>query len=212
MIKLKTSKRYDAIQSRIKKIPALLDDIAYAVRKRDAMNFIRIFKEGIKNDDFGLDRLHPFTKQRKSELGMPQPSTPLYGKGEGEKNSLSNVLRLRKVKNGWKVYKSWAKHHTANLTLRHLLAIHENGCIIQVTSKMRAFLHFIGLHLKQETDVIRIPPRPAYAGAGQFALSEISRKEEAAEVRKAISIYIDTGDMTEVDKFRKLLKRADYET
>ncbi len=37
--------------------------------------------------------------------------------------------------------------------------VHEYGCDITVTEKMRAYLHFRGIHLKKETTVIRIPER-----------------------------------------------------
>jgi len=37
--------------------------------------------------------------------------------------------------------------------------VHEYGCDITVTDKMRAYLHFRGIHLKKETTVIRIPER-----------------------------------------------------
>lgn len=37
--------------------------------------------------------------------------------------------------------------------------VHEYGCTIQVTPKMRAFLHRIGLHLKTTTEKINIPER-----------------------------------------------------
>lgn len=40
-----------------------------------------------------------------------------------------------------------------------LAAIHEYGCDIKVTPKMRAYLHSKGLHLKASTTVIRIPER-----------------------------------------------------
>ena len=40
-----------------------------------------------------------------------------------------------------------------------LAAIHEYGCEITVTPKMRAFLHYQGLHLKDSTKIIKIPER-----------------------------------------------------
>lgn len=40
-----------------------------------------------------------------------------------------------------------------------LAAIHEYGCNIPVTPKMRAFLHYKGIHLNKNTTVIRIPER-----------------------------------------------------
>lgn len=40
-----------------------------------------------------------------------------------------------------------------------LAGIHEYGCDIEVTPKMRAFLHYQGLHLKDSTTHIKIPER-----------------------------------------------------
>lgn len=40
-----------------------------------------------------------------------------------------------------------------------LAAIHEYGCNIPVTPKMRAFLHYKGIHLNKNTTVIKIPER-----------------------------------------------------
>ena len=40
-----------------------------------------------------------------------------------------------------------------------LAGIHEYGCNIIVTPKMRAYLHKVGLHLKDSTTVIKIPER-----------------------------------------------------
>ena len=40
-----------------------------------------------------------------------------------------------------------------------LASIHEYGCRIKVTDKMRAYLHRTGLHLKKETTHIVIPER-----------------------------------------------------
>lgn len=40
-----------------------------------------------------------------------------------------------------------------------LAGIHEYGCTIPVTEKMRAYLHGQGLHLKESTTHIRIPER-----------------------------------------------------
>lgn len=47
----------------------------------------------------------------------------------------------------------------ANWANSWLAGIHEYGCEIKVTPKMRAFLHHQGLHLKDSTTVIKIPER-----------------------------------------------------
>lgn len=40
-----------------------------------------------------------------------------------------------------------------------LAGIHEYGCTIPVTDRMRAYLHRIGVHLRKETTQIKIPER-----------------------------------------------------
>lgn len=42
----------------------------------------------------------------------------------------------------------------------NIAAVHEFGCTIEVTPKMRAYLHYQGIHLKASTKYISIPPRP----------------------------------------------------
>ena len=42
----------------------------------------------------------------------------------------------------------------------NIAAVHEFGCTIQVTPKMRAYLHYQGIHLKASTQYIHIPARP----------------------------------------------------
>lgn len=54
---------------------------------------------------------------------------------------------------------AYEKHPHSDLTMAHLGAIHEFGATIQVTEKMRAYLHYLGVHLKPETTTITIPAR-----------------------------------------------------
>ena len=42
----------------------------------------------------------------------------------------------------------------------NIAAVHEFGCTIAVTPKMRAYLHYEGIHLKAATQYIHIPARP----------------------------------------------------
>ncbi len=55
--------------------------------------------------------------------------------------------------------KAYETHPHTNLTMAELGAIHEFGATINVTGKMRAYLHHIGIHLKPETKTITIPAR-----------------------------------------------------
>lgn len=50
-----------------------------------------------------------------------------------------------------------------NQELVNIAVVHEEGRTIEVTPKMRAYLHSRGLHLKKATTYIRIPARPYFA-------------------------------------------------
>ena len=51
-----------------------------------------------------------------------------------------------------------------------LAGIHEYGCKIKVTDKMRAYLHSQGLHLKDSTEYITIPERAFLRNGYDFCL------------------------------------------
>lgn len=71
-----------------------------------------------------------------------------------EKDKFPSMQRTAHVLNGTAV-------NVGVLTGEHqwLAAIHEYGCTIPVTAKMRAYLHGIGVHLKKSTTQIVIPER-----------------------------------------------------
>lgn len=50
-------------------------------------------------------------------------------------------------------------HKGTNLTNAELGAVHEFGASIEVTEKMRGYLHAIGIHLKNDTTHVEIPAR-----------------------------------------------------
>jgi hypothetical protein len=50
----------------------------------------------------------------------------------------------------------------SRITVLQLAQILHEGCNIKVTPKMRAYLHSLGLHLKDDTVFVRIPPRPFF--------------------------------------------------
>jgi len=61
-----------------------------------------------------------------------------------------------------------------------IAAVHEYGCTINVTPKMRAFLHHIGLHLRKETGAINIPERSFIRASYDAGQQEIERMVENA--------------------------------
>ena len=87
--------------------------------------------------------LSSFTKGRKGS------SKPLIDKGDLVGSVTYQVIDSNNVFVGVK------KGKEVNIA-----AVHEFGCTIGVTPKMRAYLHHLGLHLKASTQYINIPPRP----------------------------------------------------
>jgi phage gpG-like protein len=82
------------------------------------------------------------------------------------KQTLASLVRLMKdidqkysIKVGIIGEKAQEQHSDSGLTNAELGAIHEFGCTINVTDKMRAYLHHIGIHLRPDTTTIVIPTR-----------------------------------------------------
>ena len=212
-VKVEFSKNYKAIQSRLRRLPKLVDETLDTFAKRDCSRVIKEYQKGIKRDLFPTERLHDQTIRIKSEEGYKQPDTPLYGSGEDEKDSLYNALAIRKIKKGYRLYVRWAKHYKANLQLRDLLNIHQRGALIMVTDKMRAYLHWIGIHLRADTRIIRIPPRPVLDMAIIKALEMRKKEDPAKQIKRAMSEYIKTGRDNLFKKYREFNEReaGEYE-
>lgn len=70
------------------------------------------------------------------------------------KNKFPEMQRNLEALNGRKVIVGCLKGEHA-----WLAGIHEYGCNIRVTPRMRAFLHYKGYHLSKQTTVIQIPER-----------------------------------------------------
>ena len=193
MVKVKFSQNYWAKRKRIQRLPKFMTKIADTTSKKDAIGLIRVFREGIKKNSFRLKTLHPQTVENKNEKGLSRPRTPLYALGDEEENSYINMLRIRRLKRGYRVAPSRAKHHESQLKLKDLFVVHEFGTVINVTPKMRAYLHYIGIHLKAGTNVIRIPPRPAFFYAFRRYMAQKKKMDIAPEVKKAMANYVMTG-------------------
>lgn len=79
------------------------------------------------------------------------------------KDNFPDMIKSLEALNGRKVNVGCIKGNS-----QWLAAIHEYGCNITVTPKMRAYLHHKGIHLKPTTTVIRIPER-SFLRAGHDA-------------------------------------------
>ena len=80
----------------------------------------------------------------------------------------------------------------------YLAGIHEYGCRIKVTDKMRAYLHRCGLHLKDSTKEIVIPERAFLRNGFDECHKEVIKKAE-----KALGAVLG-GEMSE-DQFFEMI-------
>jgi phage gpG-like protein len=83
--------------------------------------------------------------------------------------------------------------HGANVSASgHMMMIahvHEYGCTIKVTPKMRAFLHYAGLHLQETTEHVNIPERSfirAARATGQNQMKAVAAQAMANMVKGKI--------------------------
>lgn len=178
MVTAKFSNNYWAVIKRLQRLPKFTGDMADTITKKDAEGLVEEYQKGIRDNDFNLVPLKPATVKTKKRKGYSKPYFPLYGAGDSLKNSLINAFRIRKIKKGYRVFISWAKHHDSNLSLKALSNIHENGALI-----------------KKKTTIIRIPPRPTRAKAFKRFLAKRLREENVKKARQAIINYLRTGNM-----------------
>lgn len=94
--------------------------------------------------------------------------------------------------------KAYEKQPHSDLTMGQLAAIHEYGATINVTPKMRNYLHKIGIHLKPTTYSIVIPARSFLRAT---LLSE--------KGRDILLDYANLSEQTELNKERALIKMED---
>jgi phage gpG-like protein len=124
-------------------IPRLLN--AFPKEKEQILRVAGAFLEGkikelITETPSEWPKLHPFTIQRKKS------DKPLIDTGK-LRNSITHKVEGDTVKVG--VFGEEAL----------IASVHEFGCKIRVTEKMRKFLHAQGLHLRKDTEYITIPQR-----------------------------------------------------
>lgn len=110
------------------------------------------------------------------------------------------------------------KAEGTDLTNAELGAIHEFGCTITVTEKMRKYLHSQGLHLNKNTTTIVIPTRsflrmPLMSSEGKKELlnivkSQISNEFKATDLQKdtANKILDDTGHLLAETAYLRVLQ------
>ncbi|MBE7084267.1 MAG: hypothetical protein E7373_06690 [Clostridiales bacterium] len=94
---------------------------------------------------------------------MTNPDISLKGADKAYKNLKSVMKHLGQeysIKVGIIGEQASQTHEGSGLNNATLGAIHEFGATVNVTDKMRKYLHFLGIHLKKDTQQIEIPSRP----------------------------------------------------
>jgi hypothetical protein len=177
----------------MKGLPRYAVGLMKAPLKRDALRTVKNFKEGIKRNSFALQKLKDETVYRKRLLGMERPNAPLYGMGDSvKKKSYINMLRIKELKNGWKLYPSWAKHYSAAIKLNLLFFVHEYGTIIKGRGGV----------------MIRIPPRPALLKAFLRTMKQRRMKEDCKLMKQAMIVYARTGRIKALQQMEKQFVRG----
>lgn len=74
-----------------------------------------------------------------------------------DKNRIPELRQQIKALDGKKIQVGVFGDKEADLAM--IAGVNEFGADIKVTDKMRAYLHYIGIHLKKTTTVIKIPER-----------------------------------------------------
>ncbi len=115
---------------------------------------------------------HPFTVSQKGS------SKPLINNGDLVGSITHEEVGLNTV---WVGVKKGSRSKNGG-DIVDIAWVHEFGCTIRVTERMRAYLHGQGLHLKQSTEYIVIPERSFL----RATLNDSAFREEIGE------LYIET--------------------
>jgi phage gpG-like protein len=108
-------------------------------------------KKGIRDGAPGGKTFEPLSNWTKERKGSSKPlidNGDLLGSVTHELNGNSDVwigVKRGRAKNGQEIV--------------NIAAVHEFGTVISATPKMRAYLHYQGIHLKRDTFAIYIPER-----------------------------------------------------
>lgn len=89
-----------------------------------------------------------------------------------------------------------------------------NGCRIQVTDKMRAYLHKQGLHLKDSTKYITIPERSFLRNGNQEYANEVLKNASMAlgqviDGKMSIDTWLDAWGQMLADKIKLYIRDLD---
>ena len=107
--------------------------------------------------------------------------------------------------------KAYEKHEHSDLTNGQLGAIHEFGATINVTDKMRAYLHYNGIHLKADTSTVVIPTRsflrmPLLSGEFKEELMQYLALSDVNEFKDMNYGKIPLHSKKYLNRYKKILR------
>lgn len=142
--------------------------------------------------------------------------------GQINKRTLSAIRNLMKdldqkysIKVGIIGNNAYEQHPHTDLTNAQLGAIHEFGAVINVTPKMRAYLHYNGIHLKKDTTQVIIPARSflrdtLLSKGGKEELLERVMLTNERDFNKAL-VEVRQADNPDIDVFKTLCEQIGLE-
>ncbi|MBQ9565530.1 MAG: hypothetical protein IJU98_08090 [Synergistaceae bacterium] len=114
-------------------------------------------KKGITSGAPGGEKFAPLSPLTIARKGS---SKPLLDEGDLRDSATYAILDHDNVFIGVKKMAKKKGKDGKEKDLANIAAVHEFGCTIPVTPKMRAYLHHEGIHLKASTQYVNIPARP----------------------------------------------------
>lgn len=193
MVRAQFSQRYEAIRSRIRRLPELYEEMLSAMQEGDARRTRELFRNGILGRELRLTPLTEHTIRAKRDKGYAEPETPLYGLGDSGRNTYAHMMEVVKESEGrqkrWIVRPRDDRHHESGLPLSAMFIIHEFGTTIG-----NAFGRGI---------TVRIPPRPAFRYAYRKLMRERAQRDDTERVQAAIAQYVRRGDRRAMKQIQK---------
>lgn len=107
------------------------------------------------------------------------------------------------------------KHPDSDIDLAGLARVHEYGATIEVTPEMRAYLHSIGLHLREDTTHIRIPERSFIRAGWDNNKADVEKRIERF-LPKVMELDVDLDAFLEAvgkeveGRLKKFMKKLHY--
>ncbi len=194
---------------RLSAMPKLLDKVGIASAKYHAVACREVIMEGISKANL-VDKLLDVTHIIKKKMMSTRVRTPLMFKGDNEKKSMINGLKVIKVQKRYRLI-PYGNHYSGKKQSL-IWTIHEKGAVVPVTEKMRNFWRAVfGITLRKDKKFILIKPRfPMKKGYIRYLKSK--NKDEAnkqlADAVKSLITNAKTNIKSDTEAWEKRAKEA----